>query len=125
MGSELLSPLMQLLIGILGALSASAIGVAVFFFNKIEREIKRKSLISEINRYLAYVEQVKSFQLMSAKTKRETIQEKAQQYAMENGIAITEMELALIIEKSIQSLWSLESTGLMKMKKYNLERGGK
>lgn len=124
MGNELLSSLTQIILGIVGALSVSAIGLSTFFFNRMKNEIKRKALVNAVNRYIDYIENVKSFQLMSAEAKKMTVAEKAQQFAVENDITISESELSLIIEKSIQSLRSLENVGLRMMKKISLEDGG-
>lgn len=82
-------------------------------------KLKKQTLLNEINRYVEFAEKAKSFQLMTVEEKKETVLEKAQEFAMENDIKVSEKELALMVENSIKSLVRLEMIGLklMKLKK--------
>lgn len=89
-------------------------GITTFggiYLKKLETRMKMRDLTTEINRYVDLVNQAKSFQLMSGEEKTQTILEQAIQYADTLGVTISERQLSLIVEKSVQSLRQLEKTG--------------
>jgi light-regulated signal transduction histidine kinase (bacteriophytochrome) len=87
-----------------------------FYIKKLTDDAKRKALVDEVNRYTQWALQAKSFKLMNIEEKKQTVFEKAQQFAMENGISISMEELSLMVEKSVQSIEQLEDAGLKIMK---------
>lgn len=89
-------------------------GITTFggiYLKKLETRMKMRDLTTEINRYVDLINQAKSFQLMSGEEKTQTILEQAIQYADTLGVIISERQLSLIVEKSVQSLRQLEVTG--------------
>jgi len=108
---------------VLGLVVAGIGTYGAFYMKKLTDKMKRKDLINEVKLYIQFAEQANSFKLMSTQEKKETVMSKAQQYAMENGISVTQQELALIVETSIQSLKQLEGIGLRLMKINKLEKG--
>lgn len=117
--------------GVLGEVITVVLGLIVtgigtygaFYVKKLTDKMKRKDLINEVKLYIQFAEQANSFKLMSTQEKKETVMSKAQQYAMENGIPVTQEELSLIVETSIQSLKQLEGIGLKLMKLNQMKKG--
>jgi len=87
-----------------------------FYIKRLTDKAKIKTLVDEVNRYTQWALQAKSFNLMSADEKKQVVLEKAQQFAIENGISISMEELSLMVERSVQSIEQLESAGLKMMK---------
>lgn len=90
-----------------------------FYIKRMNDKFKLKTLVDEVNRYVQWAEQAKSFKLLSSEEKKQTVLERIQQFAIENGISVTESELAIMVERSVQSIMNLEMAGLklMKLKK--------
>lgn len=100
--------------------------VSPIITRKIENSMKRKMLFDEINRYANFVNETKTFKLMSGDEKKQTIFERAQLFAVENEISVTEQELLLYIEQSISlvvksknALKQLEKAGVRLMQDKN------
>jgi hypothetical protein len=108
---------------VLGLIITGVSTYGAFRVKLLTDKMKKQTLLSEINRYVEFAEKAKSFQLMSSDEKKETILEKAQEFALENGIQISPSELKLMVEGSMQSLKKLEGIGLKIMKMNKLQKG--
>lgn len=91
-----------------------------FYIKRLTDNLKRKTLLDEINRYTAWADDVPSFKLMNAQEKRETILEKITEFASENGISLPASEIALMVERAVTSHQKLETIGLKLM---SIKRG--
>ena len=109
------------IVGAVVALLIGAIGTyGGIYIKKMETKLKRKMLLDEVNRYVAWAQEAQSFKLMSSSEKIETVFTKAIEFAEENEIKITDKELNIMVERAVQSLSRLETIGLSLMKR-NLE----
>lgn len=104
--------------GAVVALLITAIGTyGGFYVKRLGDKLKRKMLLDEVNRYTQWALEAKSFKLMSADEKAETVFTKATEFAEENEIKISEKELKLMVERAVQSVSRLETIGLTLMRK--------
>lgn len=109
------------IVGAIVALLIGAIGTyGGIYIKRMETKLKRKMLLDEVNRYVAWAQEAQSFKLMSSSEKIETVFTKAIEFAEENEIRITDKELNIMVERAVQSLSRLETIGLSLMKR-NLE----
>lgn len=107
--------------GAIVALLITAIGTyGGIYLKRVETKLKRKMLLDEVNRYVAWAQEAQSFKLMSSSEKIETVFTKAIEFAEENEIKITDKELNIMVERAVESLSRLETIGLSLMKR-NLE----
>lgn len=110
------------IVGAVVALVISAIGIyGGTYLKRMEAQFKRKMVLDEISKYTQWADGAKSFKLMSVEEKIETVFTRASEFAMENDIQISEKELMLMVERTVQSPNRLESIGRNLMKR-NLER---
>lgn len=110
------------IVGAIVALLITAIGTyGGIYLKRVETKLKRKMLLDEVNRYIAWAQEAQSFKLMSSPEKIETVFTKAIEFAEENEIKITDKELNIMVERAVQSLSRLETIGLNLMKR-NIER---
>ncbi len=101
---------------VLGLIITGVSTYGAFRVKLLTDKMKKQTLLNEINRYVEFAEKAKSFQLMSSDEKKETILEKATEFALENGIKVSTSELVLMVEGSMQSLKKLEGIALKLMK---------
>lgn len=101
---------------VLGLIITGVSTYGAFRVKLLTDKMKKQTLLNEINRYVEFAEKAKSFQLMSSDEKKETILEKATEFALENGIKVSPSELVLMVEGSMQSLKKLEGIALKLMK---------
>lgn len=110
------------IVGAVVALIIGAIGVyGGTYLKRMESQLKRKMILDEISKYAEWANGAKSFKLMSSEEKIETVFMKAVEFAEENGIQISDTELLMMVERTIESTPRLESIGRNLMKR-NLER---
>lgn len=110
------------IVGAVVTLVISAIGIyGGTYLKRMEAQFKRKMVLDEISKYTQWADGAKSFKLMSVEEKIETVFTRASEFAMENDIQISEKELMLMVERTVQSPNRLESIGRNLMKR-NLER---
>lgn len=110
------------IVGAVVTLVISAIGIyGGTYLKRMEVQFKRKMVLDEISKYTQWADGAKSFKLMSVEEKIETVFARASEFAMENDIQISEKELMLMVERTVQSPNRLESIGRNLMKR-NLER---
>jgi len=110
------------IVGAFVALLVGAIGVyGGIYIKMLETKLKRKMLLDEINRYIAWAEESKSFKTMSVSEKIESVFIKANEFAEENGINVSDKELNIMVEKAIESKSRLEKIGLGLIKKRSIE----
>lgn len=110
------------IVGAVVTLVISAIGIyGGTYLKRMEVQFKRKMVLDEISKYTQWADGAKSFKLMSVEEKIETVFTRASEFAMENDIQISEKELMLMVERTVQSPNRLESIGRNLMKR-NLER---
>lgn len=110
--SELLTQVITIVAGLL-LTGVSTLGA--FYIKRFSDNMKRKTLLDEINRYVGWVNDVPSFKLMSVEEKRETILEKISNFARENDISLPDSEIALMVERAVESRKKLETIGLKLM----------
>ena len=110
---DIVGAIVALLIGVIGTYGG-------IYIKRMETKLKRKMLLDEVNRYVAWAQEAQSFKLMSSSEKIETVFTKAIEFAEENEIKITDKELNIMVERAVQSLSRLETIGLSLMKR-NLE----
>lgn len=109
------------IVGAVVTLVISAIGIyGGTYLKRMEAQFKRKMVLDEISKYTQWADGAKSFKLMSVEEKIETVFTRASEFAMENDIQISEKELMLMVERTVQSPNRLESIGRNLMKR-NLE----
>ena len=90
--------------------------IVTVYAKKFENKMKRKAIQGEIDRLTLWADQANSFKLMSAAEKADTVLDTVRLFALESGIAISDSELLLMIDRSMQSLVKLQMTGLKLMK---------
>ena len=113
------------IVGAIVALLIGAIGTyGGIYIKKMETKLKRKMLLDEVNRYVAWAQEAQSFKLMSSSEKIETVFTKAIEFAEENEIKISDKELNIMVERAVQSLSRLETIGLRLMRKHLSEKQG-
>lgn len=112
MNGEISSVLIQIAVVVLGAVLTFVTTWVAYWNKKLTAKLKMKDLSNEVNRFVQWADQANSFKLMSKEEKTQTVLEKVKLYAIENEISVTDSELQLLIEKSIQSLRSFELLGL-------------
>ena len=110
--SELLTQIVTIVAGLLFT-GVSTLGA--FYIKRFSDNMKRKTLLDEINRYVGWADEVPSFKLMTTEEKRETVLEQINGFAMENGISVPPSEIALMVERAIESRKRLEKIGLKLM----------
>lgn len=111
--------------GAIVALLITAIGTyGGIYLKRVETKLKRKMLLDEVNRYVAWAQEAQSFKLMSSSEKIETVFTKAIEFAEENEIKITDKELNIMVERAVESLSRLETIGLRLMRKHLSEKQG-
>jgi len=104
--------LIQIITAFVGIFITSISIVGGFWIKKINHKLKMKTITDEINRYVQWAQQAKSFKLMATEDQKQAVLESIQQFALENEIAISPTELTFLIERSIQSLVKFEMAGL-------------
>lgn len=92
-----------------------------FYIKRLTDNAKKKNLRDEVNRYVSWALQANSFKLLTVQERKDSVLMKAREFADENDIKINEQELALMVEKAVQSLSDLESIGL-KLRQANLAK---
>lgn len=111
--------------GAIVALLITAIGTyGGIYLKRVETKLKRKMLLDEVNRYVAWAQEAQSFKLMSSSEKIETVFTKAIEFAEENEIKITDKELNIMVERAVESMSRLETIGLRLMRKHLSEKQG-
>ena len=101
------------IITVVGGILIAGIGtVGGFYMKRFSDKLKKKTLLDEINRYVQWAEGAGSFKLMSGIEKKESVLERIRDFAIENDIKVSESELSLMVEQSVQSLKKLEMVGI-------------
>lgn len=113
-----------IVMAIAGVVITGITSIGGFFINKAFHQIKMKSLVSEINKYVTWVAQAGTFQPLDLTEKKQTILQQVMVYASENGINISDAQLAILIDVSFKSILQLESLGMRKVN-YKFEKGEK
>ena len=106
----------QIITIIAGLLFTGVSTLGGFYIKKLTDKVKKNDLMNEINRYTEMIENVGSFKLMQSDEKVQTVFMKIKEYAEDNEIKISENELALMVERALQSRVRLEAIGLKIMK---------
>lgn len=120
MGDLFSSAIVQIIAAITSLVVLGIGTIGGFYVKRLDSKLKMKTLTDEINRYVAWADQANSFKAMSNMDKRDTVLERIRQFAADNEIAITDAQLILMVERSVQSLRSLEDIGIkMKMRHYD------
>lgn len=113
------------IVGAVVALVIGAVGTyGGFYIKRLGDKLKRKMLLDEVNRYTQWAQEAQSFKLMSSSEKVETVFYKAMEFAEENEIKVSDVELNLMVERAVQSLSRLETIGLKLMKRNLSETQG-
>ena len=81
------------------------------YAKKLERKIERNALRSEIDKLTTWAGEAKTFQLMSMTERRQAIKESIQLYVYDNNMKISDVEIELMIDRSLQGLRKLEHIG--------------
>ncbi len=114
--NELITQLITIVSGIIFT-AISTLGA--FYMKRLSDKAKLKTLKDEVNRYVSWALQASSFKLLTAQEKNESVFMKAKEFAEDNDIKVSDSELALMVERAVQSLSELESIGL-KLRSENL-----
>jgi hypothetical protein len=81
-----------------------AITVALTFsLRRLNQKLQKKSLKDEIYRQISMANEVKTFKAMNMGKKTETLLESMQAFVVSNEIAVSEIELKLMVERALQS----------------------
>lgn len=95
----------------------------MFHTKRINDNVKMNSLQSRIDQLSQHSEQLQSFKNMTLEERVESLMQGARRHAMDNGINITDIELRIMVEGSLQSLRMLYNIGYQLQLKKELENG--
>ena len=88
------------------------IGITIYA-KKFENKMERKAIKDEIRFHIVTGEQVEFFSAMEGDNKIETVMEAVQPFIMESGIAISEVELRIMIEQALSTPRKLAMAGII------------
>lgn len=87
------------------------IGITIYA-KKLENKMGRKAVRDEISRHVLAGEQVKFFSSMKDEDKVSTVLEAVGLFVMESGIAISDVELRMMIEQALSTPRKLAVAGM-------------
>lgn len=117
--------LSEVLVTIMGLVITGITTFGAIYMKKLSTKLKNKMLRDEINRYVDFAEKARSFSEMNVDEKIQTVFEKAKEYAEDNEIKISDKELVIWVERSLEELKSLENKGktIMMLNRQNQSQG--
>jgi len=117
--------LSEVLVTIMGLVITGITTFGAIYMKKLSTKLKNKMLRDEINRYVDFAEKARSFSEMNIDEKIQTVFEKAKEYAEDNEIKISDKELVIWVERSLEELKSLENKGktIMMLSRQNQSQG--
>lgn len=95
----------------------------MFHTKRINDNVKMNSLQSKIDQLSQHSEQLQSFKNMTLEERIESLMQGARRHAMDNNMNITDVELRIMVEGSLQSLRMLDNIGYQLQLKKELENG--
>lgn len=89
------------------AAGASFIGLSTilgFYIKRLTDNLKRKSLVTEIDNYVRWADQYPSFKKYSGEEKFNAVFARGIQWSMENGITVSPEEMTILVESTVQKM---------------------
>lgn len=110
--------------GAVGAFVVSIIGiVGAFYVKRLDNKLKMKTLNDEIRQMLSISQNSKTFKAMAKQEQVSTILGEMEQFALENGINISEQRLIAMIENAMNFPLNLERK-LLQLKESHYDKSG-
>ena len=95
--------------GVVGVLVPALVAWLIFQTNRINKNTKLNSLQNKVDQLTSHSEVLQSFQNMTWDERVDALMEGARLHAVENSLTISEVELRIMVEKSLQSLRMLDN----------------
>jgi hypothetical protein len=109
---DILLEVVKALVGIFTSVLIPALTIWLMYRTKrINDNAKKRDLKNEVNRLTQYVDQLQSFRNVDIGERKEAIMESVRLFALENNIVVSEAEMEMMVEQSLQSLRRLINTG--------------
>lgn len=106
-----LSNILLEILKVIGTALISGLTIALtVYVNRLQRKIKRNEVQREIDRYAQWALKLESFTSMTFDQQKQIILEDIRTFVMENGIAISDTQLELMIEQALTIPKSLQLT---------------
>ena len=109
MNSFWMEIIQQLITTAAGAAFVGLSTILGFYVKRAADSLKRQSLKSDIESFVRWAEQYPVFKEYDGKQRFEAVFAKGMKSAMENGIAVSEEEMTILVEASVQRMNSEKS----------------
>jgi hypothetical protein len=89
------------------AAGASFIGLSTilgFYIKRLTDNLKRKSLVAEIDNYVRWADQYPSFKKYDGEQKFNAVFARGMQWATENSISVSPEEMTILVESTVQKM---------------------
>lgn len=94
-----------------GVLLAGVSTLGGFYVKRLTDKMKMNTLREDISDYVHWAEQSPSFTEFTGKEKFELVYHKAMENALENGVSISEGQLAILVESKVKTMKMKEGEG--------------